>query len=392
MYNGLMKATTELRKFVSPEVITGIDARLLIDRYLSFFESKKPLIVTDHTVQKQTWFSGIIETIKKQVPRFIVFADVSENPKDIEVHKGLTAYINNNCDVIVAIGGGSPIDCAKGIAIMATNTGNILDYEGVDTVKIPGPPLCCIPTTSGASADVSQFAIINDTKRSLKIAIISKKLIPDIALIDPVPLMTMDPYLTACTGMDALTHAIEAYVSNASSAITDTHALEAIRLISETIEKAITKERTIEDMHRMMMASTHAGFAFSNASLGAVHALAHSLGGLLGLAHGECNSILLEHVIDYNFDAEPERYKNIALKMNLAVNNLNDNEVKKILIEKIRGLRNALGIPAKKTIPTKSEKILSQLAQSAYEDPCLVTNPKAMSIDTMKELYEQILE
>ena len=385
-----MIATTELRKFVIPEIITGIDARFLIDRYLSFFESVHPFIVTDEGVKKQAWFTEIIEKIQSEVSQFTIFSEVSENPKDTEVHKGLALYINNNCDVIVAIGGGSPMDCAKGIAIMATNPGNILDYEGVDLVKNPGPPLCCIPSTAGTSADVSQFAIINDTTRKVKIAIISKKLIPDIALIDPVPLLTMDPYLTACTGMDALTHAIEAYVSNASSAITDTHALEAIRLIAITIEKAISNERNIEDMHAMMMASTHAGLAFSNASLGAVHALAHSLGGLLGLPHGECNSILLEHVIDYNYDASPERFRKIAEQM--IKEKLEDSEVKDALIKKIRSLREGLGIPGEKAIQAKSDALLTKLAENAFEDPCLVTNPKAMEIKTMKEIYEKVLE
>lgn len=190
--------------------------------------------------------------------------------------------------------------------------------------------------------------------------------------------------------MDSLTHAIEAYVSNASSAITDTHALEAIRLIAITIEKAISNERNIEDMHAMMMASTHAGLAFSNASLGAVHALAHSLGGLLGLPHGECNSILLEHVIDYNYDASPERFRKIAEQM--IKEKLEDFEVKDALIKKIRSLREGLGIPGEKAIQAKSDALLTKLAENAFEDPCLVTNPKAMEIKTMKELYERILE
>ena len=179
-----------------------------------------------------------------------------------------------------------------------------------DQIRLPGPPLICIPSTAGTAAEVSQFAIILDSKIHIKKAIISKKVVPDLALIDTIPLITMDTYLTACTGMDALTHAIEAYVSNAASPLTDVHALKAIELISTALPNAVSsnKEEVMEDM---LMGSLHAGFAFSNASLGAVHALAHSLGGVLDLPHGQCNSMLLEHVIDLNFKYAQDRYKDI---------------------------------------------------------------------------------
>lgn len=287
----------ELRKFVAPEVITGLNARLLVGRYLSHFGSKSPLIVTDKTVSKQVWFIDILNSLKEYTEEVVIFDDITPNPKDFESMLGAELFLSHGCDLIIAIGGGSPMDAAKCISIVSTNGGHILDYEGVDAINLPGPPLICIPSTSGTSADVSQFAIINDTTTNVKKAIISKKVVPDLALIDPIPLMTMDMYLTACTGMDALTHAIEAYVSNAQSPLTDLHALAAIKLIASNLRLAVAKDRSIDTMYQIMLASLEAGLAFSNASLGAVHAMAHALGGYLDLPHGECNSILLQHVI-----------------------------------------------------------------------------------------------
>lgn len=192
------------------------------------------------------------------------------------------------------------IDCAKGIGVASTNRKHMLEFKGVDHVPIPGPPFIAIPSTAGTSADVSQFAIINDTDRRCKFAIISKSVVPDVALIDPTTTTTMDPYLTACTGMDALVHAIEAFVSTAHSPLFDIHALEAIRLVCKHLPFAIRNPQDAEARGGMMLASLEAGLAFSNASLGAVHAMAHSLGGYLDLPHGECNVLLLDHVVAFN--------------------------------------------------------------------------------------------
>ena len=179
----------------------------------------------------------------------VLFSAVSPNPRDSEVMSGAELYRSEKCDAIIVVGGGSPMDCAKGIGIVSTNNCHILDCEGVDNVSNPMPPLICIPTTAGTSADVSQFAIINNSAERVKIAIISKSTVPDVALIDPETTTTMDPYLTACTGMDALVHAIEAYVSNASSPLTDLHALQAIRLISANLLTAIAEPHNLSLIH-----------------------------------------------------------------------------------------------------------------------------------------------
>jgi alcohol dehydrogenase class IV len=189
----------------------------------------------------------------------------------------------------------------------------------------------------------------------------------------------MDMELTACTGMDALTHAVEAYVSSAHSSLTDMHALEAIGLISGNLKKAVSGARTLEDLFKMMIGSIQAGIAFSNASLGAVHAMAHSIGGLLDLPHGECNSILLEHVVSANFCAQPGKYRIIAEKMGVPQEKLSDAEVREKLTSKIGTMRASLGIKSNITIPCCDlADIIRQLTESAMDDPCMVTNPKSL--------------
>lgn len=379
----------ELRKFVAPEIITGLNASLLIGRYVKHYGAMKPMIVTDKGVRKQPWFNTILENLDDVLNDYIIYDEVTPNPKDYESMKGAELFLSHGCDLIIAIGGGSPMDCAKCISIVSTNGGHILEYEGVDEIRLPGPPLICIPSTSGTSADVSQFAIINDTETLVKKAIISKKVVPDLALIDPGPLMTMDTYLTACTGMDALTHAIEAYVSNAQSPLTDIHALEAIKKVNQYLDAACLEDRTIDTMYQMMIASMTAGLAFSNASLGAVHAMAHSMGGLLDLPHGECNSILLEHVIETNFDACPDRYRAIAIAFGISENT---NDMKKALTTAIRSMRERLKIPGFEVVETMNDDIIDQLVSSALHDPCMVTNPKELTHEEVRCIYEKILK
>lgn len=382
----------ELRKFVIPEIIIGVDARLLIGRYISHFNAKKPMIVTDKDIQDFEWFHETINLIRPHVDKLFFFDETTPNPKDIEAMLGADLFLSLGCDLIIAIGGGSSIDCAKCISIVASNGGNILDYEGVDEVKMPGPPLICIPTTAGSSADVSQFAIIKDTAANIKRAIISKKVVPDLALIDPVPLMSMDPYLTACTAMDALTHAIEAYVSNTHSALTDVHALESIRLINQAIEQSITPQRSIETMFQLMLGSLQAGLAFSNASLGAVHAMSHSMGGLLDLPHGECNSILLEHIIRINFETVPDRYRDIARQLGLVVDNVSDHLLLDMIIDRIVSMRENLNIPSRIKVDNLEESTIDYLVENALNDPCMVTNPRVLTKEEVRIIYGRVLQ
>ncbi|MBU1564687.1 MAG: iron-containing alcohol dehydrogenase [Proteobacteria bacterium] len=381
----------ELRKFVAPEFIFGAGAMQLVGRYLSNFGAKKVLIVSDKGVSDAGWTGKILNLLARENIVAAVFSTISANPRDIEVMAGADFYHQECCDVIVAIGGGSPMDCAKGIGIVSTNQKNILEMEGIDNVTIPGPPLICIPTTSGTSADVSQFAIITDTKEKKKIAIISKTVVPDVALIDPLTTLTMSPYLTACTGVDALVHAVEAYVSTANSPLLDLHALEAVRLVCSNLPKVLAAPTDLDLRGKMTLASLQAGLAFSNASLGAVHAMAHSLGGLLDLPHGECNALLLDHVINYNFPDAAERYLKIGEAMGLDVRHLSINEAKNAIIYKIRQLKQKVGI--KKTLGQQGASLtdIPHLARKALKDPCMVTNPRVPNQRDIEVIYEEAL-
>ena len=380
---------TELRKFVAPETIFGVGAVDLAGQYASKFGISKPLVVTDPGVMAAGWGDRVMESLAAFDIEGVFFSALTPNPKAAEVMAGVEAYTANECDGLVAVGGGSPMDCAKGIGIVVSNGGNILDYEGVDKIIIPMPPLICIPTTAGTSADVSQFAIINDTGRQTKIAIISKTIIPDVALIDPQTLMTKPQYLIACTGMDALAHAIEAFVSSAHSAMTDVHALEAIRLVHGNLLASFLRPEDMELKAKTMLGSMQAGLAFSNASLGAVHAMAHSLGGYKDLPHGECNAMLLPHVIDFNFSAAPERFRIIAEAMGLDPRGMSTSEVRAWLLDSMRGLRNALGI--KDNLTSKGIRVgdIPVLADKAVLDPCLVTNPKNANKRDIQVIYEE---
>jgi alcohol dehydrogenase len=382
----------ELRKFVAPEFVIGADARKLAGRYARNLGARHVLLVTGPHVRNQWWYRDVTASLDADGIEYTTFSDVSPNPRDFQVMEGADLYSKSGCDAIVVVGGGSPIDCAKGIAIVSSNKKNILDFEGVDNVPVPAPPLICIPTTAGTSADVSQFAIINDTGRKVKIAIISKAIVPDVALIDPVPLTTLSPELTAHTGMDAITHSVEAYVSNASSPVTDLQALESIRLMHESLFPAQADPGHLGHRYRTMLGSLYAGLAFSNASLGAVHAMAHSLGGFSDLPHGECNALLLEHVIAYNFGACPGRYETIGKIMGVdSGGNDGPEEKKRMIIAAITSLREQLGVTETLGDLGVTGKDIPALARNAMHDPCMATNPRTPTQADIERIYSDAL-
>ncbi len=385
----MLENIERLRKFIAPEIIFGKDSRKLAGKYCRNYNGKKVLLVSDGGVEKAGWLRDVQESLESEGVPYVTYVNFSPNPRAEEVMEGADLFLTHHCDIIVAIGGGSPMDGAKGIGIVASNGSHILDYKGVNMVNHPLPPMIFIPTTAGTSADVSQFAIINDSENRVKIAVVSKIIIPDVALIDPETTLTMDSYLTACTGMDALVHAFEAFVSIAHSPMTDTHALEAIRILTANLRKVIAHPDDLAIREKIMFGSLEAGLAFSNALLGNVHAMAHSLGGLLDLPHGECNSLLLEHVVNYNFPTSEDRYREIARACGLDTGGFTAGEINKSLFSFIRNLRFDLGI--KKTLKDSGVKPddIPLLAQKAYEDACLITNPRKSGKEDLETIYEE---
>lgn len=381
----------KLRKFLAPEIIFGAGALQLAGQYARNLGGSKALIVSDPGVLAAGWTQKVVASIEGARLESALFTQVTPNPRIEEVSAGMVVYAQEECDIIVAVGGGSVIDCAKGIGLLAANQCGIPELVGIDKVGAPMPPTICIPTTAGTSADTSQFAVFADRESRRKLLIISKAVVPDISLIDPETATTMDKFLTACTGMDALTHAIEAYVSLGHSPLTDLHALQAMRLISANLQKSIEEPNNVECRSNMMLASLEAGLAFSNASLGAAHAMAHSLGGLMDLPHGQCNAMILHGVVDFNFEQAPEGYREIATAMGIEVGGLSSAEIHKRLVSEIQRLRETTGLPHTLSQFGVHRTETHELAQVALKDPCVVTNPRPPSQRDIEVIYEESL-
>lgn len=382
---------TNLRKFVAPEIVFGAGSRKAVSNFALNFGARKVLVVSDPGVVAAGWVAEIESLLTEAGLGYATFTGVSANPRVEEVMTGAELYRSEECDVIVAIGGGSPMDCAKGIGIVSAHGRNILEFEGVDTITIPSPPLILIPTTAGTSADVSQFAIISDPNRRFKFSIISKAVVPDVSLIDPEVTQTMDVFLTACTGVDALVHAIEAYVSTGSGPLTDSHALEGIRLINTHLENLIAQPADAYLREQIMLGSMQAGLAFSNAILGAVHAMAHSLGGFLDLPHGLCNAMLLEHVVAYNYSACEDRFRRIAQAMDIDTRGMTPPAVRQRLLGRIAELKRNVGLEKKLAELGVRTADIPSLSGFAMQDPCIVTNPRKSSQRDVEVVYEEAL-
>lgn len=384
-------ALYEMRKFVAPEFIFGVGSRRRVGFYAKNMMARRVLIVSDAGVIAAGWLKDVLDDLAEFGIESVVFKDLTPNPKDYEVMAGAELYARERCDVIVALGGGSVIDCAKAIGVVHTNEIDVREFEGIDKIELPGPPLICIPTTAGTAADVSQFCIIVNSDERYKMAIISKTVVPDVALIDPETTTTMAPYLTACTGLDALTHAIEAYVSTASSPVVDVHALEAIRLVWNNLEEAVLSPGRLEARENMLLASLQAGLAFSNASLGAVHALAHSLGGYLDLPHGECNALLLEHVTRFNMTSAVERFRRVGEAIGVDPRGMGEQELSRRITEALSSLRRRVGIVDALAARGVSESDIPKLTRHAINDACLVTNPRRVVVGDVRAIYGEAL-
>ncbi len=378
----------DLYKFVNPEIIFGRNALLQVGDSLVRLGAKKVFVVSDPGVIEAGWVDKVIPSIKKAGLEYEVWHEITSNPKDVEVHKGLDKYLESGANAVLGVGGGSPMDAAKAVAILSTNQGRINDFEGTDKIQYPLPPMVTVPTTAGTGAEVTQFAIITDTSRKVKMAICSKSLIPDIALVDPITLTTKDSKLTAYTGMDALTHAIESYVSLAATPLTDIHALNSIKLIAQHLPTSVSNRSNLKAKEAMAMASLQAGLALSNAILGLVHAMSHQLGGLLDMPHGEANSILLPYVMEFNLTSVIDKYIDIAKAMGKRIEGLERREAAQKAVEAVYELSKDVNIPAKLSDIGFDGKNLAHLSENAMKDICLVTNPRDVEVEDIISLYE----
>jgi alcohol dehydrogenase len=348
----------------------------------------KLLIVTDAGLAKM----GVADTIKGYIEaaglKAVIFSGAEPNPTDTNVQDGVKAYQENKCDGIVTLGGGSSHDCGKGVGLVIGNGGNIRDFEGVNKSTKPMPPFLAINTTAGTASEMTRFCIITNTETHVKMAIVDWRCTPNIAINDPVLMVGKPPALTAATGMDALTHAVEAYVSTIATPITDACAIKAIELVAQYLSPAVANGENLEARDKMAYAEYLAGMAFNNASLGYVHSMAHQLGGFYNLPHGVCNAILLPAVSQYNLIACPQRFADIAVAMGENINGLSVAEAAEKAISAIRRLSASIGIPTGLKALNVKEEDLKVMAENAKKDACQYTNPRKATLEQVIEIFK----
>ncbi|EHG7611312.1 L-threonine dehydrogenase [Citrobacter sedlakii] len=336
---------------------------------------RRTLIVTDTMLTRLGMADNIQNALQERAIFSVIYDGTQPNPTTENVAEGLKLLQENNCDSVISLGGGSPHDCAKGIALVAANGGDIRDYEGVDRSAKPQLPMIAINTTAGTASEMTRFCIITDAERHIKMAIVDKHVTPLLSVNDSTLMMGMPKSLTAATGMDALTHAIEAYVSIAATPITDACALKAVTMISENLTVAVEDGSNAQAREAMAYAQFLAGMAFNNASLGYVHAMAHQLGGFYNLPHGVCNAVLLPHVQVFNSQVAAARLRDCAAAMGVNVEGLNDAEGAAACIDAIRTLAQQVNIPAGLRDLGVKEEDIPLLATNALKDACGLTNP-----------------
>jgi alcohol dehydrogenase len=348
---------------------------------------RKALLVTDAPLVKTGLVGQVSELLGAHGVTSVVFDRVKPNPGVANVEDGLRVLSEAQCDVVISLGGGSPHDCAKAIALVAANGGHITDYEGVDRSARPQLPMVAINTTAGTASEMTRFCIITDEARHVKMAIVDRHTTPVLSVNDPALMMGMPPALTAATGMDALTHAVEAYVSTAATPITDACALQAIRLISQHLRQAVAHGDDPVAREQMAYAQFLAGMAFNNASLGYVHAMAHQLGGYYDLPHGVCNAVLLPHVQAFNVRAAARRLGDVAQALGEDVQGLDAYAAADCGIHAIRLLARDVGIPAGLGVLGVRDADVPKLALNAMKDACGVTNPVQPTLEEVCAIY-----
>ncbi|TKB55361.1 L-threonine dehydrogenase [Ferrimonas aestuarii] len=379
-------------KFFIPSVNTlgtgAVDAAIDDIEQLGF---KRALVVTDRVLVEVGVVSQVVDKLAERKLETVIFDGTQPNPTVGNVNDGLALLKENQCDFVISLGGGSPHDCAKGIALVAANGGDIRDYEGVDKSPKPQLPLVAINTTAGTASEMTRFCIITDEERHIKMAIVDKNTTPLLSVNDPTLMLGKPKSLTAATGMDALTHAVEAYVSIAANPITDACAEKAFTLIADNLRTAVNDGQNIEARDQMAYAQFLAGMAFNNASLGYVHAMAHQLGGFYDLPHGVCNAILLPHVQAYNAQVVPERLAQVAKFMGVDISGMTAEQGAEAALDAIRTLSKDIGIPANLTELGVKEEDIPTLATNALNDACGLTNPKQATHEEICEIFKGAL-
>lgn len=360
--------------FVSSDVTFGKNAAKELPRILKEFKAKNVMVVYDAGVKMAGIAEKVLAEVEKADVKVTVFDGVIPNPTNEVVEEAAEIAQRENIDVFVAVGGGSSIDLTKAVNILMTNPGPIGQYGGIGLVKEPVLPLIAIPTTAGTSSEITNVVALTDTKAVCKYVIIDNKIVADKVISDPEFTKTMPAGVTAATGMDAITHAVESYISNMSTALTEYHSIKALQIFHEYLPKAVANGSDTEAREKMMLGCLIAGFGFSNANLGLVHGIAHTLSAHFHLAHGVANATVLPYVMEYNADSCPEKMVNLAKAIDLPVSG--DLAKDKYLLSKeLLKMTKTVGIKTLSELGVE-EKDFEMIAEDVLKEPVLGFNPK----------------
>lgn len=352
---------------------------------------QKVIIFTDHILEEVGTVQKVTDRLKEANVDYEIFSDINPNPTMKNVQEGLDCFKHARADVIIAIGGGSIMDTAKAVGIIENNPefADIRSLEGVADTKNKSVPIIAIPTTAGTAAEITINYVITDEEKKKKMVCVDPNDIPMIAIVDPVMMESMPKSLAAATGMDALTHAIEGYITMGANDMSDMFELTAIELIAKYLPKAVEKDR--EGIEKMALAQYIAGMGFSNVGLGIVHSMAHPLGAVYGMPHGVANAILLPTVMEYNKDFSGEKYREIARVMGVKnVDQMTEEEYKCAAIDAVKALSQTVGIPPNLKDTVKEED-LDFLAESAMNDACTPGNPRDPKKEDILAMYRSLL-
>ena len=351
---------------------------------------KKALISTDKFLTGNGTVDKVAKMLESVGVEYVVYNEAKPNPTVKNVEDGLKVLQENGCDFVVSVGGGSPQDCGKAIAVLATNGGSIKDYEGVNKSSKKSLPIVAITTTAGTSAEVTINYVITDEERHVKMIMVDNNTLAAVTVNDPELMVSMPASLTAATGMDALTHAVEAVVAKGANDVTDATALYAIKQIFEFLPRAVKNGQDLEAREQMCYACYLNGIAFSNAGLGNVHAMAHQLGGLYDLPHGVCNAMLLSVVEEENAKHAPAKFRAIAATIGYDCEGKTDAECVDHVIGRIKALSEEVGIPKSLKDVGVNDPDYDTLAENAMKDACAGANPVFFDKEKLVELFKKI--
>ncbi len=380
----------EITKFAVPEIIFGRGSLNYAGLCARRLGAKKVFLVSDEGIENAGWLQRLMDILEKEGIEWVYYPGVTSNPRDYQVEQGAELYRKNGTDVIIAIGGGSPMDTAKGIAILASNGGRIRDYEGANKVERPLPPMVFITTTAGSGSDISQFCIITDVEREVKMSIITRTLVPNISIVDPLILRTKSETLIVQSAVDALAHAIEAYLSRIASPFTEMHSLKAVELIFKNLHHAV-ETRSLDALEQLSSAAVSASMAFSNAGLGAEHALAHSLGGYFDMSHGVIHPILLTEVMRFNLKYNIQKMADIG-RIVMGGQKGSDLDTAIGGIDKLDEFFASLNVSQRmrEIIDEDKKQDMEALCKMAVNDACNLTNPGPASWRDFLKICEEV--